>query len=142
MTINAPWLAWHAHWCSAGSHGAGAVKMGVLMYSGSLLGTSPSFSGLCLPWAAHSVTINHHSLDFPFAHPLFPWCPMRCSAEPALIQLQSIPWGSYLVLCAHHGAQGGPCSCFLAGIDHALGHPRQLSQALTSLTHSLGMHSP
>lgn len=91
--VNAPWLAWHTHQGSAGSHGAGAVKMGVLVYSGSLLGTSPSFSGFCLPWASHSVTTNHHSLDFPFAHPLFPWYPVKCSAEPALIQLQSISLG-------------------------------------------------
>lgn len=33
------------------------LKMGVLVSSGSLLGTSPSFSGLCLPWATHSVTL-------------------------------------------------------------------------------------
>lgn len=48
MTVNAPWLA-HGpalSWVPL----AGAVKMGVLRYSRSLLGTSPSFPHLCLLW--------------------------------------------------------------------------------------------
>ena len=49
-TLNGPLLAWHVDQLSPGSCRVGAVKTGALMYDGSLLGTSPGFSGLCLLW--------------------------------------------------------------------------------------------
>lgn len=57
VTVNALWLAWNIDQCSAGSHGAGALKIGVLVYPGSLLGTPPNFSGLHVPWATHCVNL-------------------------------------------------------------------------------------